>query len=267
MGAVLSGLGPDVVVNAAAYTAVDDAQGDRALAYAVNAEGPGFLAEECCRRRIPLIHLSTDYVFDGTSVAPYREIDPINPINVYGCSKAAGEGAVRQRQPQHIIVRTSWVYASHGRNFLRTMLRLARERDDVGVVADQVGGPTSAADIAAAIAGMVAQIAPSRGRSESAPWGTYHFAARGETSWHGFAERIFDHLRGAGERTPMLRPIAAADYPSRVQRPAHSTLDCSLIEQTFGVARPRWQDSLASVLGQLVEGRAGLQQRGLGGIQ
>jgi dTDP-4-dehydrorhamnose reductase len=257
----LSHAEPDVVVNAAAYTAVDDAETDQALAHAVNAEGPALLAEECCRRRMPLIHLSTDYVFDGTSATPYREADPVNPINAYGRSKAAGDEAVRQRHPRHIIVRTSWVYASHGSNFVRTMLRLASERDEVGVVADQFGSPTAAADIADAIAGIVRRFPAGGAQGEGSPWGTYHFTARGETTWHGFAERILAHLQLAGERAPRLRPIAAADYPGRAVRPAYSVLDCSLIERTFGIDRPCWEDRLASVLDRLVPGRAAAAAR------
>jgi dTDP-4-dehydrorhamnose reductase len=250
---VLRILKPHIVVNAAAYTAVDGAQTDEAGAFAANADGPMKLAQECHRRGVPLIHLSTDYVFDGSATRPYRETDPICPINVYGRSKAEGEAAVRHSLPQHVILRTSWVYASHGSNFVRTMLRLARERDEVRVVADQLGTPTSAADIASAIVQVARRITAPSGQPEAdAPWGTYHYTGRGETSWHGLAAHILDHLERAGERRPSLTAIASADYPSRTPRPAYSVLDCSLIEQVFGIVRPSWETSVDRVLGQLM---------------
>jgi dTDP-4-dehydrorhamnose reductase len=265
--AALWALAPEIVINAAAYTAVDSAETDAARAFAVNAHGPGLLAQECRRRRIPLIHLSTDYVFDGASARPYRESDPIRPINAYGRSKAAGEAAVGLHQPHHIIVRTAWVYASHGRNFVRTILRLAHERKELSVVSDQLGSPTAAADIAAAIVEIVGRIAPLRGADADAAWGTYHFTASGETSWHGLTERILGHLERAGARTPALRPIKSADYPGQAPRPAYSLLDCSLIEQTFHIVRPRWQDGLDRVLDQLVPGDNSLQRPVIGGMQ
>jgi dTDP-4-dehydrorhamnose reductase len=259
-------LGPDIVVNAAAYTAVDRAETDEAQAFAVNAEGPRILAEACGREGIPLIHLSTDYVFDGSARRPYRECDPIRPINAYGRSKAAGEAAVRLCQPRHIIVRTAWVYASHGSNFVRTMVRLAREREEVGVVADQLGSPTAAADIAAAIVQIARRIASAGKGLTDAPWGTYHYTAHGETSWHGLAKHIFEHLARAGERRPQLRPIAAADYSSQTPRPAYSVLDCTLIEQAFGVARLPWQGSVDRVLDELVPVGDRRKQYAYGGV-
>jgi dTDP-4-dehydrorhamnose reductase len=261
VAAAFSSAEPQIVVNAAAYTAVDQAETDTARAFAVNAEGPMLLARECRRRGIPLVHLSTDYVFDGAATRPYREGDPIRPINVYGRSKAEGEAAVRELQPEHIIVRTAWVYASHGSNFVRTMLRLARERDQVSVVADQQGSPTAAAAIAAAIVQIVQQVVPQGRQVADAAWGTYHFTAQGETTWHGFAERILDGLARTGERRPMLKPIAAADYPSQTMRPAYSVLDCALIERTFGIIRPGWEEGLDRVLRELLPDAGNLARR------
>jgi dTDP-4-dehydrorhamnose reductase len=261
----LAALSPGVVVNAAAYTAVDAAETDEAGAFAINADGPRLLAEACRRRGVPLIHLSTDYVFDGAAPRPYREDAPIRPVNAYGRSKAAGEAAVRRCQPQHVIVRTAWVYASHGSNFVRTMLRLAHEREEVRVVADQRGSPTAAADIADAIVRIVRRIAPEDGTAADAPWGTYHYAARGETTWHGVAAHIFERLERAGNRRPRLTPIATADYPSRAARPAYSCLDCGLIERTFRIAPEPWQASLDRVLDRLVPESDRLEQQTYGG--
>lgn len=242
---------PQFVINAAAYTAVDKAESDLATAFAVNDYGPLVLAAACYRYGIPLIHLSTDYVFGGCARWPYRESDPIGPINAYGRSKAAGEAAVRLRQPRHIILRTAWVYASHGQNFVRTMLRLAAERDEVGVVADQHGTPTSAPDIAATLVTIVQRIAAARKAASDDHWGTYHFTAAGETTWLDFAARIFRHLEMNGARPPELKSIATSDYPTPARRPANSRLDCTLIQQTFGIVRSPWQDGLNRVLEEL----------------
>ena len=175
---------PDLVVNATAYTAVDKAESDRDAAFAVNRDGPARLAALCAARGVPLIHISTDYVFDGTKPAPYAENDPVDPVNVYGASKEAGEAAVRAALPRHVILRTSWVYAAHGANFVKTMLRLGRERPELGVVADQTGAPTAAADIAAAIVAIAGRIeaARSENRLDDVPWGTYHLTGAGETT-------------------------------------------------------------------------------------
>jgi dTDP-4-dehydrorhamnose reductase len=242
---------PQFVINAAAYTAVDKAESDLATAFAVNDHGPLVLAATCCRYGIPLIHLSTDYVFDGCAQRPYRESDAIGPINAYGRSKAAGEAAVRLRQPRHIILRTAWVYASHGQNFVRTMLRLAAERDEVSVVADQFGTPTSAPDIVATLVTMLQQITAGRAAAGDDLWGTYHFTAAGETTWHDFAACIFRHLERNGSRPPRLKPISTSDYPTPARRPANSRLDCTLIEQTFGIVRTPWQEGLNRVLEEL----------------
>ena len=201
---------PDIVVNAAAYTAVDRAESEGAAAWAVNQAGPANLAAACREAAVPLVHLSTDYVFDGTKSGPYREDDAVAPLGVYGASKEAGERAVRAALPQHIILRAAWVYSAHGHNFVRTMLRLAGERPVLRVVADQEGSPTSAADIAAAIAAIVAQLAAGNRR-----WGTYHFAGGGATTWHGFAEAIVE-LAAPWRRgpPPRIEAIATAQYPT-----------------------------------------------------
>jgi len=240
---------PDLVVNATAYTAVDKAESEREAAFAVNRDGPAHLAARCAERGAALIHISTDYVFDGSKPTPYGEDDPVCPISVYGASKEAGEAAVRATAPRHVILRTSWVYAAHGANFVKTMLRLGRERDELGVVADQTGAPTSAADIAAAIVLIAKRIAES---PDAVAWGTYNFTGAGETTWHGFADRIFQRLERAEGRRPRLRAIGTADYPTPARRPVNSRLDCARVRTAFGVATPAWEDSLDRVLDALL---------------
>ncbi|MCW2240848.1 dTDP-4-dehydrorhamnose reductase [Azospirillum canadense] len=247
---------PDLVVNATAYTAVDKAESDRDAAFAVNRDGPARLAAACAARGVPLIHISTDYVFDGTKPAPYTEDDPVAPLGAYGASKEAGEAAVRAALPQHVILRTSWVYAAHGANFVKTMLRFGRERDEMRVVADQHGAPTAAADIAAAIVAIAGRIAAGRNEGADVPWGTYHFTGTGETTWHGFAERIFQRLEAATGRRPRLQAITTADYPTPARRPANSRLDCARIRTAFGIEAPRWEDSLDRVLDVLLSSPA-----------
>ncbi|QCO07214.1 dTDP-4-dehydrorhamnose reductase [Azospirillum argentinense] len=241
---------PGLVVNATAYTAVDKAESDQETAFAVNRDGPARLAASCAACGIPLIHISTDYVFDGTKAAPYVEGDPVAPLGVYGASKEAGEAAVRAALPQHVILRTSWVYAAHGANFVKTMLRFGREREEMRVVADQHGAPTAAADIAATIVTIAKRIAA--GSEGGVPWGTYHFTGAGETTWHGFAERIFQRLEAATGRRPRLQAITTADYPTPARRPANSRLDCARIRSAFGIEAPRWEDSLDRVLDELL---------------
>ncbi|KAA0677451.1 dTDP-4-dehydrorhamnose reductase [Azospirillum brasilense] len=243
---------PDLVVNATAYTAVDKAESDREAAFAVNRDGPARLAAACAARGVPLVHISTDYVFDGTKPAPYTEDDPVAPLGAYGASKEAGEAAVRAALPHHVILRTSWVYAAHGANFVKTMLRFGRERDEMRVVADQHGAPTAAADIAAAIVAIAGRIAVTKDTGNDVPWGTYHFTGTGETTWHGFAERVFQRLETATGRRPRLQAIATADYPTPARRPANSRLDCTRIRTAFGIEAPRWEDSLDRVLDELL---------------
>ncbi len=238
---------PDVVVNAAAYTAVDKAESEPEIAARINAFAPAHIAERCERYRTPFIHVSTDYVFDGTKPAPYVEQDPVAPIGVYGRTKAAGESAVRSATERHVIVRTSWVYGAHGHNFLKTVLRLARERDRLTIVADQHGCPTATRDLAEAL--LTAAAAAVAGEAR---WGTYHFAGDGATTWHGFAAEI---VRVAGPRlgrTPEVAPITTADYPTPAQRPANSRLASDLFQRTFGLRAAPWQERVAEVVDTLL---------------
>jgi len=237
----------DVVINAVAYTAVDRAEEEEALAYRVNAEAVDALARACAMRRVPLIHVSTDYVYDGAKSCPYVESDPTGPLNAYGRTKLAGENFIRASLPAHVILRTSWGYGAWGRKFLTTMLRLEAERDEIRVVEDQIGAPTSARDLAEAIAVIARKI--------TAPvpqFGTYHFANAGETSWFGFAAEIF---RRAGLKARAV-PIPAAEYPTPSRRPANSRLDATKISRIFGIHPPAWQTSLAKTLAGMEETRA-----------
>jgi dTDP-4-dehydrorhamnose reductase len=230
--------GARVVVNAGAYTKVDKAESEAEEAFRANATGPEVLAQACARAGLPLIHVSTDYVFDGSKAGAYRESDPLAPLGVYGRSKAAGEAAIRAALPAHVIVRTSWVYGIHGANFLKTMLRLAGERDALRVVADQRGCPTSTQDLAGALLRVAAGL-----EAGAAAYGTYHFAGQGVTTWHGFAERIVAAQAPFTGRLPIVTPIATEEYPTPARRPANSELDSSLFGRTFGfMARP-WQDA------------------------
>lgn len=237
---------PVAVVNAAAYTAVDKAEDDEAAAFRANAEAPGVLARTCAERGIPFVHYSTDYVFDGRGSRPYREDDATAPLGVYGASKLAGEQAVREAGGDHLILRTAWVYGSHGHNFLRTMLRLGAERDELRVVADQQGTPTPAYLIADTTARLLAMREPVRG--------TFHLTASGGTTWHGFAEAIIAgaHARGLLARAPRVLPITTADFPTRAQRPAYSRMDVAKLESVLGDPMPDWQAGLDHVLDQMV---------------
>ena len=243
--AAVARLEPEMLVNAAAYTAVDRAESEPAAAFAINRDGPASLARICAQRGVPLIHLSTDYVFDGSKPEPYVETDPIAPLNVYGASKAAGEEAVRSAQAEHVILRTSWVYSPFGSNFVRTMLRLAETRDELAVVSDQIGCPTSAEDIAEGIAMVIKRLRAAIIR----PYGTFHLAGRGETSWFDFAGEIF---RLSAGRRPRLRAIPTSDYPTPAKRPKNSRLDCREIERVYDIALPRWQQSLERVISRLL---------------
>jgi dTDP-4-dehydrorhamnose reductase len=250
INAALTRHAPDVVINGAAYTAVDQAERDRETAFAVNAAGPGTLAAACARHGSALVHMSTDYVFDGSASRPYREDDPVVPINAYGQSKAAGEAAVRLQQPRHIILRTSWVYAAHGQNFVRTMLRLASEREKISVVSDQHGAPTSAGDIASAIVAVAKKLVDDSPHASA--WGTFHFTATGATTWHGFAEQVVRLYADAFGKAPLIEPIPTSAFPTPARRPANSLLDCSRIESVFQVRCPPWRESLARVVGDLL---------------
>ena len=242
LASLVDSVAPDVVVNAAAYTAVDRAEDDEAAAFRVNAEAPGVLANVCAARGAWLVHYSTDYVFDGQGTRPYREDDPVAPLGVYGASKLAGEQAIQASGARHLIFRTAWVYAAHGHNFLRTMLRLSAERDELRVVDDQVGSPTPAsliADVTTRIVGAHAD------RS-----GLWHLTASGATSWAGFASAIVDGAveRGLIPRAPRVVPIRSEDYPTRARRPAYSVMDTSRLTRDFGIRPVSWQDGLGSVL-------------------
>ena len=251
VGAVIARERPDLVVNLAAYTAVDRAESEPEAAWAVNCAGAAHIAAVCGEDGTPLVHLSTDYVFDGRKGEPYQEQDAVNPLNVYGRSKEAAERAVRAAAPHHIILRTAWVYGVHGANFVKTMLRLAAERPVLRVVADQRGCPTAAADIAAALITIARQI--ERGRTE---WGTFHFAAADSISWHGLAEEIVTLAQAlgawSGGAEPRVEPITTDQYPTAARRPMNSVLDCRKIE-AFGISPSPWRPSLSAVVRELVE--------------
>ena len=246
--ALLERIAPDVVVNAAAYTAVDRAEQDVELAFRVNAEAPDVLAAACAARGARFVHYSTDYVFDGQGTRPYREDDPTAPLGVYGASKLAGEVAVRSSGARHVIFRTAWVYAAHSHNFMRTMLRVGAGRDVLRVVADQVGTPTPAALLADVTARVL--------RLDAAPSGLWHVTPAGQTSWHGFAEAIFAGAAACGllPRAPKVEAIATADYPTPAARPAYSVLDCGALRRDFGIELPDWRSGLAATLDQLAAG-------------
>jgi dTDP-4-dehydrorhamnose reductase len=234
---------PRIVVNPAAYTAVDKAESEAERAYAINAVAPGILAEEAEKLGALLVHYSTDYVFDGSGETPWREDDATGPLNVYGASKLAGEQAIRERCRRHLIFRTSWVYGARGANFLLTMRRLMRERPELKIVADQIGAPTWCRHLAEATAQVLAQVqSPFRGADKPEPWGVYHMTNAGETSWHGFAATIEELDPPA---TPArLLPIPSSDYPTPARRPLNSRLDNGKLERVFGLRLPEWREAL-----------------------
>ncbi|THD73084.1 MAG: dTDP-4-dehydrorhamnose reductase [Bradyrhizobium sp.] len=240
---------PEALINAAGYTAVDKAESDRDAAYALNQFAPRLLAEISAAHRVPFIHLSTDYVFDGTKPTPYKPADPIGPLNIYGASKAAGESAVLSANPAAVILRTAWVYSDIGSNFVKRMLELGAERDELRIVDDQLGNPTFADDIADACL----RIASHEKLRTGAAGGIYHFAGRGEVTWFGFAGAIFDGARLRGRRTPAaLVAITTDQYPTPARRPANSRLDCTLTEATFGIATQPWEAGLKICLDRLL---------------
>lgn len=238
-------LSPAAVVNTAAYTAVDKAEAEPDLAFAINAAGPERLAAMCRDRCIPLIHVSTDYVFDGIARTPYEETHPIAPLGSYGASKAAGETAVRRSCPQHVILRGGWLYSMDGHCFLNTILRLGAQREELCIVDDQHGAPTWTHDLAAAIAAIVRRLLATQDHDL---WGTYHLTAAGETTWFGFAEEIFRLRAVAGHSVPRLKSITTAEYPTPARRPAYSVLDNGKIGAAFGIRLPHWRDGLARCL-------------------
>lgn len=243
--ALLERTAPDIVVNAAAYTAVDRAEQEVELVFRINAEAPDVLATACAARGAAFVHYSTDYVFDGQGTRPYREDDTTSPLGIYGASKLAGEIAVLSSGARHMVFRTAWVYAAHSHNFMRTMLRLGAERDVLRVVADQVGTPTPAA--------LLADVTARALRTDGAPSGLWHLTPIGQASWHGFAEAIFEGAvaRGLLPRAPRVEAIATADYPTPATRPAYSVLDCSALQRDFGVVLPDWRAGLAATLDEL----------------
>ncbi len=250
LAAAVRDIKPDLIVNPAAYTAVDKAESEQELAYAVNAEAPLALAKEARRLGITLVHYSTDYVFDGSQTGAYAETDKPRPLGVYGASKLAGEELVQASGADHLILRTSWVYGLRGKNFLLTMQRLARERDKLSVVADQFGAPTWARSIAEATAQMLALwLAPGATPDDRRRLsGIYHLSCGGRTSWHGFAEAILQDMQARGEKTPALKAISTAEYPTPAQRPANSVLSNEKLQKTFGIRMPAWEHALALCL-------------------
>jgi dTDP-4-dehydrorhamnose reductase len=247
----LSGVRPDVVVNAAAYTAVDKAEQEPEEAMLINAAGAGHVAEAAAKLGAPLLHLSTDYVFEGGGDRPYVESDPTGPTGVYGRSKLEGEARVLAAQPNSAILRTAWVYSPFGVNFVRTMLRLGETREEVGVVADQRGNPTCALDIADAVLDIAGRIL-----SDGSPAlrGVLHMTGRGEATWADVAEAAFAAAERHGRKPVRVKRITTADYPTPAKRPANSRLDCSRLEQAYGVALPQWRPSLEGCVGRLLSG-------------
>jgi dTDP-4-dehydrorhamnose reductase len=245
LGQALDRFKPDFILNPAAYTAVDRAEDERELAFRVNGEAPAVMAGWAARHEVPLLHFSTDYVFDGSGERPWREDDPCRPLSAYGQSKLAGEAGIRDAGGSHLIVRTSWVFAATGANFLRTMIRLARERSELRVVSDQIGAPTSARSIAEAVGklidGDLAGI-----RATFTRGSLVHLANSGATSWHGFASQIVNGLRGRAVPVKVgeVVPISASDFPTKAVRPANSRLDLTRLNEQFGVITPSWQDAL-----------------------
>jgi dTDP-4-dehydrorhamnose reductase len=244
-------MAPNIIVNPAAYTAVDKAESEPELAHAVNAVAPGVLAEEAARLGALLMHYSTDYVFNGSGSTPWKEDDACDPLNVYGATKLAGERAIQAAGCRHLIFRTSWVYGARGSNFLLTMRRLMRERPELKIVADQIGAPTWCRDLAEATAQALGQIAsPMSAANQAEPWGTYHMTNAGETSWHGFAEAIqaFDEFDETCSPAH-LRPIPSSEYPTPAKRPLNSRLNNDKLKQTFGISLQDWHAALALCLG------------------
>ncbi|MGI3130184.1 dTDP-4-dehydrorhamnose reductase [Halopseudomonas pachastrellae] len=240
---------PNLIINAAAYTAVDKAETDQEHAWAVNQTGVANLAAAAVALDVPVLHISTDYVFDGTASTPYLETDSPGPTGVYGNSKLAGEQSLERLCDKHVVLRTSWVFAAHGNNFVRTMLRLAAQHDSLSIVADQRGGPTSAASIAAALW----QLAQQYRDKGDLPWGVYHYSGTPACSWFEFAEEIFTQACTLGmlEKTPAVNPITTAEYPTPARRPAWSVMDCSKLEQYCGIRPAPWKDELQKVLKEL----------------
>jgi dTDP-4-dehydrorhamnose reductase len=250
--ATVQSIAPSIIVNPAAYTTVDKAESEPERARAVNAAAPGVLAEEAARLGALLVHYSTDYVFDGSGEAPWREDDACGPLNVYGATKLAGEQAIAAAGCRHLIFRTSWVYGARGGNFLLTMRRLLRERPELKIVADQIGAPTWCRDLAEATAQGLSQIvSPASGFAADVPWGVYHMTNAGETSWHGFAEaiRALDEFDETCVPARLL-PIPGSDYPTPARRPLNSRLNNDKLARAFGLRLRDWREALALCMGE-----------------
>lgn len=235
---------PDFIINAAAHTAVDKAEEQEELSYKINRDGPLFLAQAAKQVDACILHISTDYVFEGNKSGIYTEQDPTGPQGVYGASKLAGEIAVQENNPKHIILRTAWVFGEHGNNFIKTMLRLARERDALSIVGDQFGGPTYAGDIASALISIANQV-----QDGSTEWGVYHFSGAPHVSWFEFAQEIFQQAEDKKilEKTPVLTSITTSEFPTAAKRPENSKLDCSKIKAVFGIEASNWKMALNRV--------------------
>lgn len=244
---------PDVVINAAAYTAVDAAETDEAAAMRINADAAGEIARGAAMAGAVIIHVSTDYVFDGAKPIPYLESDPTAPLGAYGRSKLEGERRVAAENARHVIARTSWVYSPHGGNFVRSMLRLGETRKELGIVADQLGAPTSADDLAAALLAIAARV---RSEPHADLLGITHVCGTGIASWYDVARQTFRAAAGHGYAPPLVKPIRSADYPTPAARPANSRLDTRRLEALFGIALPEWSASVARDVARLLDGRA-----------
>lgn len=247
---VFDRIAPDIIINAAAYTAVDQAEEEAEQAHAVNALGAGYLAQASSERSIPILHLSTDYVFDGTKATAYVESDPVAPLGVYGASKLAGEQAVARANTNHLILRTAWVYSPYGKNFVKTMLRLAASRDELGVVADQIGNPTSALDIADGLLSIAGQICTDPTRLKT---GIYHMSGKNEASWADFARAIFAESARLGSPSAIVNSITSEEYPTPVKRPENSRLNCTKLEHDYGIRLQDWQSSVKNCVRSLVD--------------
>jgi dTDP-4-dehydrorhamnose reductase len=253
--AVLDQLEPQLIINAAAYTHVDRAEDERDLAFRINAEAPAAMARWATGRGVPIIHFSTDYVFDGTGHRPWREDDPVAPLSIYGASKHAGEVAIRAAGGAHLIIRTQWVYAAKGANFLRTIARLAAQQTELRIVADQYGAPTSTRVIADFVASIIGSNRIRLNERLTEAGDLVHVAASGETTWHGFAVAIVDGLqaRGVALAAQSIVPIRTAEYPTKARRPANSRLDLTRLRTVFGISTPQWNQALAAELDDLLK--------------
>lgn len=258
LAASIAGFRPDIVVNAAAYTAVDRAEDEVESAFAVNAIGPGLLGEATARAGIPVVHFSTDYVFDGAKGSPYTEEDVPAPLGVYGASKLEGERRLLAANPRALILRTAWVCSAHGGNFVRTMLRLGRERAEIRVVADQQGAPSFADDLADAVVALLPRLAAAPAGDPC--FGIFHLTGAPYTTWHGFAEAILASAAARGQPAPRLVAITSAEYPVRARRPADSRLDCRRSAAMLGIHPADWRKGLARCLDRLLPGEEGSQR-------